>query len=292
MQPYSYLASYFRGTGHDDRARQVMLAAQRAHRRTRPWLLRLPGLLMDAIAGYGYAPGRAVTVLIGAWALGYWHFDVNNVDDPALYAADLDHSHRAVRPRGRWRKADGRRRGGAHLHRMGIVDRRAARCNQVVGSQLARLVAIVPFHVLEIRNDRPSGPGTSLDRRRPRPRLPGRAARPVGRPGHGPSSADRFAGPLTFGTAGLRGPLRAGPNGMNLAVVRQAAAGLVRLAGQRGARSARLIGYDARRGSHAFATETARVATGAGLRAAAAAPATARPRCSRTRCGSWTPRPA
>lgn len=37
--------------------------------------------------------------------------------------------------------------------------------------------------------------------------------------------ADRFAGPLTFGTAGLRGPLRAGPNGMNLAVVTQARPG-------------------------------------------------------------------
>src|SRR4051794_41934081 len=35
---------------------------------------------------------------------------------------------------------------------------------------------------------------------------------------------DRFAGRLTFGTAGLRGRVRAGPNGMNRAVVRRAAA--------------------------------------------------------------------
>ncbi|MFI5906601.1 phospho-sugar mutase [Dactylosporangium sp. NPDC051541] len=81
---------------------------------------------------------------------------------------------------------------------------------------------------------------------------------------------DRFSGPLRFGTAGLRGPLRAGPNGMNLAVVRGAAAGLVRwLAAQPAASDDRplVIGYDARHGSHAFAVETARVATGAGRRA-------------------------
>ncbi|NUR72297.1 MAG: phospho-sugar mutase [Hamadaea sp.] len=81
--------------------------------------------------------------------------------------------------------------------------------------------------------------------------------------------ADRFAGPLTFGTAGLRGPLRAGPNGMNLAVVRQAAAGLVSWlrTNDTTAEEPLVIGYDARRGSKQFAEETARVATGAGLRA-------------------------
>jgi phosphomannomutase len=76
--------------------------------------------------------------------------------------------------------------------------------------------------------------------------------------------ADRFAGPLTFGTAGLRGPLRAGPNGMNRAVVRAAAAGLVGWLAARGAPGPLIIGYDARYRSREFAQETARVATGAG----------------------------
>src|SRR5205085_1487290 len=78
----------------------------------------------------------------------------------------------------------------------------------------------------------------------------------------------RFAGHLTFGTAGLRGPLRAGPNGMNLAVVRGAAAGLVRWLADSGIEGPLVVGYDARHGSKAFAEETARVATGAGREAA------------------------
>ncbi len=79
--------------------------------------------------------------------------------------------------------------------------------------------------------------------------------------------ADRFSGPLHFGTAGLRGRLRAGPNGMNLAVVRAAAAGLVRWLNAREAPGPIVIGYDARHGSRQFAAETARVTTGAGRRA-------------------------
>src|SRR3954471_7462027 len=86
----------------------------------------------------------------------------------------------------------------------------------------------------------------------------------AGLPGTAEELRDRFAGPLTFGTAGLRGRLRAGPNGMNLAVVPRAAAGLVTwLAGQ-GGRGPLVIGYDARHGSRDFAERTARVATGAG----------------------------
>ncbi|MBQ1032596.1 phospho-sugar mutase [Micromonospora sp. C97] len=85
-----------------------------------------------------------------------------------------------------------------------------------------------------------------------------------GLPASAPELADRFAGPLTFGTAGLRGPLRAGPNGMNLAVVTQAAAGLVTWLAAQGGTGPLVIGYDARHGSRQFAERTAQVATGAG----------------------------
>ena len=86
----------------------------------------------------------------------------------------------------------------------------------------------------------------------------------AGLPGTAAELRDRFAGPLTFGTAGLRGRLRAGPNGMNLAVVTRAAAGLVAWLAAEGGRGPLLIGYDARHGSREFAERTARVATGAG----------------------------
>lgn len=78
---------------------------------------------------------------------------------------------------------------------------------------------------------------------------------------------DRFSGRLVFGTAGLRGPVRAGPHGMNRAVVRSAAAGLVSWLDSQAAAGPVVIGYDARHGSADFAEETARVVTGSGRQA-------------------------
>ncbi|WP_256103849.1 phospho-sugar mutase [Streptomyces sp. ODS05-4] len=81
--------------------------------------------------------------------------------------------------------------------------------------------------------------------------------------------AERFAGTLQFGTAGLRGELGAGPMRMNRAVVIRAAAGLagyLKAQGQAGGLV--VIGYDARYKSADFARDTAAVMTGAGLRAA------------------------
>ncbi len=79
----------------------------------------------------------------------------------------------------------------------------------------------------------------------------------------------RFSGPLTFGTAGLRGVLRAGPNGMNRAMVRRASAGVVSWLTGRGSAGVELpaivvVGYDARHGSAIFARDAAGVFAAAG----------------------------
>ncbi|HEY2174243.1 MAG TPA: phospho-sugar mutase [Mycobacteriales bacterium] len=76
---------------------------------------------------------------------------------------------------------------------------------------------------------------------------------------------DRFADRLHFGTAGLRGPMRAGPAGMNRAVVRRTAAGLAAYLRRRSATGPVVIGYDARHGSADFARDSAAVLAGAGL---------------------------
>ena len=83
--------------------------------------------------------------------------------------------------------------------------------------------------------------------------------------------ADRFAGPLEFGTAGLRAAMGAGPRRMNRVVVQRAAAGLAAyLTSRHPAETGALrvvIGYDARHSSADFARDTAAVITGAGLQA-------------------------
>jgi phosphomannomutase len=81
--------------------------------------------------------------------------------------------------------------------------------------------------------------------------------------------ADRFAGSLEFGTAGLRGVLGAGPNRMNRAVVARATWGLAREllesvpgAVERGV----VVGADARRMSRELSEDVAAILAGVGLR--------------------------
>jgi phosphomannomutase len=81
--------------------------------------------------------------------------------------------------------------------------------------------------------------------------------------------ADRFAGALDFGTAGLRGVLGAGPNRMNRAVVARATWGLAQVllsdvpgAAERGV----VVGGDARRLSREMSEDVAAILAAAGIR--------------------------
>ncbi|MGK9148906.1 phospho-sugar mutase [Plantibacter flavus] len=81
---------------------------------------------------------------------------------------------------------------------------------------------------------------------------------------------DRFDTRLQFGTAGLRGRIEAGSNRMNRVLVSQAAAGLaayLREQAAPGVVPSVVIGYDGRKNSAVFATDTAELMAGAGVRA-------------------------
>jgi phosphomannomutase len=77
---------------------------------------------------------------------------------------------------------------------------------------------------------------------------------------------ERFARPLTFGTAGLRGPMRGGPNGMNLAVVVRTTWAVAQVLKDRGFAGSRIVvGGDARHGSEEFALAAAEVLAAQGF---------------------------
>lgn len=78
--------------------------------------------------------------------------------------------------------------------------------------------------------------------------------------------ADRMSGPPRFGTAGLRGPVRAGPNGMNTAVVITTTAAVARWLVEHGhGGGVVVLGRDARHGSDRFSEAAAGVLVAAGF---------------------------
>ncbi|MEY2698741.1 MAG: hypothetical protein RL720_697 [Actinomycetota bacterium] len=81
---------------------------------------------------------------------------------------------------------------------------------------------------------------------------------------------DRFSTRLSFGTAGLRGAIAAGPNRMNRVVVIQAAAGLALYLlsnAREGKTPSVVIGFDGRKNSEVFARDTAEIMSGFGVEA-------------------------
>ena len=80
---------------------------------------------------------------------------------------------------------------------------------------------------------------------------------------------DRFRGRLSFGTAGLRGVMGAGPNRMNRLVIRESACGLARYLLEVNPASIELgvvVSYDGRLQSRLFAEETASVLAAFGFK--------------------------
>ncbi|MEE2646033.1 MAG: phospho-sugar mutase, partial [Actinomycetota bacterium] len=86
----------------------------------------------------------------------------------------------------------------------------------------------------------------------------------------GPESEliQRFTGHLEFGTAGLRGPLGAGPQRMNRPLVQMTAAAIAQRLLEDDQKESPLVvvGFDARKQSDVFASDTARVLANQNIR--------------------------
>ena len=87
------------------------------------------------------------------------------------------------------------------------------------------------------------------------------------------AARELYGSRLAFGTAGIRGPMRGGPNGMNRLVISQTTAGIARylLEKSPSVKNAKLhvvIGFDGRHHSETFARDTAEVLSGHGISAA------------------------
>lgn len=78
------------------------------------------------------------------------------------------------------------------------------------------------------------------------------------------SLREAFGDRLRFGTAGLRGPLGAGPNRMNRLTVQRVSAGLVGWLDTKNDGRPVVVGYDGRRGSRTFAADAAAVVAASG----------------------------
>lgn len=83
-------------------------------------------------------------------------------------------------------------------------------------------------------------------------------------------ATEMFGARVTFGTAGLRAPMRPGPNGLNRVVIAQTTAGLAKFLAERVKKVNRrkvsvIVGFDGRHNSEAFARDTAEILSGAGI---------------------------
>ena len=83
------------------------------------------------------------------------------------------------------------------------------------------------------------------------------------------AAREAFGSRLAFGTAGIRGPMRGGPNGMNRLVISQTTAGIARYLLEKSPSENPghhvVIGFDGRHHSETFARDTAEVLSGHGI---------------------------